>query len=123
MKNIKDIITKKVIAPLLIGICLAGSVSAAPYIPQKGTPLGNGYSIESKSGRDDLNLILGIMNGDVIVKRTAKGYITEGTIHPYSYSGEELDRLCSLADKDRDKFLTEVELKRTLELAYKVAAK
>jgi hypothetical protein len=123
MKN-KRTLASRVIAPIVLGASLAGCVSAPVNYSMKGIPLGNGYSVENKSERLELNTLLGVIYGDIKVKRTKDGFMGKGTFSPISHSDyrKQFDTLCRVTDRDGDKLLTEKEIQKIKAFIYESKA-
>lgn len=71
-------------------------------------------------GGNDLRLAAGIAAGTIKVQKTENGYKGEGTFSQYSQQ-EILDQACELADRDRNKIITNKEAQDLLLAAYKTA--
>ena len=83
--------------------------------------LRNGY-FATFSGGMDLRTTAGIMAGTIKIKKTENGYKGDGMFSQYLQQ-DTLDKVCEIADKDRNKAITNEEARNVLLDAYRTSTR
>ena len=106
----------------LVMLATVGCTTVSPSFRNENISLHNGYTASSHSAEADLRTISGIALGTVKVRKTERGYQSEGSFSQTRYPSV-FDKACSIADTNGDKNITDYEAETLLIKAYEVATK